>query len=231
MKKDILVTLAPILFVMFSLHGCATAFHSAMPVTTTVTPKKVIAQDTVRAIGHPINSGEKIGGLVLIGDQYTYWITDGDKKIELMASQLNPKYIKMENVTTLTVKENGFFGRISFDYDNDDNEYSTSEAVALSKMCDKARAPGKWFGFGQHIYYSCGINVSGLLYYGQSSSLLEIKDLSKGRSVKLISVEEPITTVDSHKVAHKIVTLPFAIAFDLVTLPLQVILLYGTRNQ
>lgn len=213
-------------FVAF-LNGCATALLSSAPVTSTVVKQRTIDQDVVRAIGYPTNVGERVEGLVLLGDKYTYWITAGDKKIKLMAKQLNPKYIEMEDVTTIIVEADKFSGKLSFAYDNGGSDYSASEINDLNKLCTKEALPGKWFGFGKHVYYRCWIYVSGSLYSGRTSTFQGVSNLTKGRSVRLASIEESTTIVDSRKVVDKLTALPFTVAFDLLTLPLQVIFLWG----
>lgn len=225
MNSRIPLPLSLSLSIVAFLNGCATALLSTTPVTSTVVKQRTIDQDVVRAIGYPTNVGNKLDGLVLLGDKFTYWITDGDKKIELMAKRLNPKYIEMEDVTTIVVEADRFSGRINFVYDKGDTDYSSSEMSDLSKLCTEETRPGKWFGFGQRIHYRCWIYVSGSLYSGQNLAAQGISNLSKGRSVRLTSIEGSGTTVDSRKVVDQLTTLPFAVAFDVLTLPFQAIFL------
>jgi hypothetical protein len=72
--------LALISCITIFLQGCATALLSTAPVTSTVVQQKTVGEDVVRAIGYPKSSSEKVDGLVLVGDKFTYWLTEGNKK-------------------------------------------------------------------------------------------------------------------------------------------------------
>lgn len=226
MKKYNLIHLTFALLFMTLLQGCATAFLSQAPVTSTEAKRSTFARDVVRTIGHPEENGKRVGGLVLLGDNFSYLLSEGENKIELIVSELNPKYVSMENVTTLVKNGNSFSGRFNFKYKKYNN-YSTQETNALNKLCNKKTEPGKWFGFGKpQVYYDyCWVYVSGSLFASQNSTFSENIKLKEGHRILLVVNEGTKTSVDAMKVADKLFALPFAVGFDLVTSPLQFFLL------
>ncbi len=207
------------------LQGCATTLLLSQPATSTKTIQSVFAHDVIRAIGYPKGNSENIGGLVLLGDNFSYLLTEGDKKIELIVSELNPKYLNMEDETTLVKKGNNFSGRLNFKYDSNGEEYSAKETNALRSLCNERAEPGKWFGFGQHVFYECRVNVSGSLFASEKSTFSESTKIKEGRRVVLVVNEGTKTSVDAEKVADKLLALPVTVVFDLVTLPLQLLFL------
>lgn len=226
MRKYNLKHLTFALLLIMLLQGCATAFLSQAPVTSTKTKRSTFSRDVIRAIVHPEESGKRIGDLVLLGDNFSYLLSEGENKIKLIVSELNPKYVNIENVTTLVKNGNDFSGRFNFKYDKYNN-YSEQETNALNKLCNKKTEPGKWFGFGEpQIHYDyCWVNVSGSLFVSQNLALSEDIKLKEGHRIILVVNEGTQTSVDAMKVADKLFALPFAVGFDLVTSPLQVFLL------
>lgn len=214
------------LLVMALLQGCATALLAQAPVTSTETKCSIFARDVITAIGYPEQNGKKVGGLLLLGENFSYLLTKGEDKIDLIVSELNPKYVNMENVTTLVKNENSFNGRFNFKYAKYNN-YSIQETNALNRLCNKTTLPGKWFGFGKpQVYYDyCWVNVSGSLFASQNSTLSENIKLKEGHSILLVVNEGSKTSIDAMKVTDKLFALPFAVGFDLVTSPLQLFLL------
>lgn len=231
MKKNNQQYLIPALIFMALLQGCATALLSQAPVTSTETKRSVYAKDIIRAIGHPNENGERVGGLVLLGDNFSYLLTKGEDKINLIVNDLNPEYLNMENVTTLVKNGNNFSGRLNFKYDKYRN-YSMQETNALNKLCNKKTIPGKWFGFGEpQVYYDyCWVYVNGSIFASQKSTLSDDVKLKEGRRIVLMVNEGSETSIDGKKVVDKLFALPFAVAFDLVTSPLQVFFLSSQKR-
>jgi hypothetical protein len=213
MKKAILITVLCISTGALVLPACMTAMVLDKPSTSTKTKITELGTDTVRAIGYPAGNGEKLQGLVLLGDKFSYWLTSGSDKVELTANSLEAKYIDMEPATTITIRDNAFDGRINFQYDRADEAYSAAEVDILNKFCRKETVKEN------HVDYRCRINVSGKLYLPTQQPVTAKKDLSKGRGVRLIA-EDTVTHTDLAAVATKLVALPFAVAVDAVGLAL-----------
>ena len=188
--------------------------------------KHVFAQDTIRRIAHRKTDGESTGGLVLVDDKFSYYITQVDEKIELVVKQLNPRRLRMDRSTTITKNDNKFDALFRFDYDAGSDDYSEEEAVALTKGCEKRRVQGVGFlGLGSHTAYSCFVYVSGSLFATPTATAIDDIKLSQGRNVTIVVNDGAIDVIDSTKLYNKIIVLPFALAFDLITSPLQIILL------
>jgi hypothetical protein len=227
MKKNP-IHLTAILLAITLIQGCATAFLSQAPVTSTKTKHSIFAKDVIRAVGYPEENGERVSGLVLLGDQFSYMLTEGHVKIALIMSELNPKYMYMENYTNLNKHQNKVSGRFNFTYDKRD-EYSTQETNALAKLCSKKTEPGRWLGLGKHVSYDCWVYVSGTLFASQRATFSESVKLTDGHKIALFVNEGSKTSVDGMKVADKLFTLPFAVGFDLITSPLQIFLLSNKK--
>jgi hypothetical protein len=147
-----------------------------------------------------------------------------------MATQLKPDYIDMQDVTTINLKENKFNGKIDFKYDNDSDDYLISETNALNKLCSKLTEPPRPFRSGKRTYYSCSIYVAGTLFSSQASTLQNVSSLTTGRKIRLVSFEKSSEVVDTKKAVDKLFAFPFAIAFDAITLPFQILFLAGQRK-
>ncbi|MBL0917704.1 MAG: hypothetical protein IBJ14_03305 [Hydrogenophaga sp.] len=213
------------------LGGCATSLLSSMPVTTTGVETTVFARDTIRAIAQTQSEGNKAGELVLLGDSFSYLMTGGKDQIQIMASQLRPKYIQMEAETSLLKSGDGFSGQIKFMYDSAGGPYSANEISALGKLCNRQTRPGKWFGAAPEVYFDCRVGVAGTLYASYPLANSTKANISKGRAVVLYEQQEGKTLVDPTAVAAKLLALPAALVFDVATAPLQFLLLGASQPQ
>jgi hypothetical protein len=214
MKRAILITVLCVSAGALLLPACATTSLLSDPVTSTKIKETELGTDTIRAIGYPTNNGEKKEGVVLLGNKFTYWLTSGSDMVTLMAN-LDAKYIEMESTPTFAIKDKTFSGTIKFQYNRTGATYSKSERDILSKLClvGQSEAPKR-----------CWINISGALYLPaqQVAEGAGIKNLDRKPTVRLVTQDGTVTEVDAATLASTLFVFPFAVAFDVVTSPVQV---------
>lgn len=191
----------------------------------------MFARDTIRAIAQTQSEGNKAGELVLLGDTFSYLMTGGKDQIQVMASQLRPRYIQMEAETSLLKSGDGFSGQINFMYDSGGDAYTATEISALGKLCNRQTRPSKRFGAAPEVYFNCKVGVAGTLYASYPLATSTKANISKGRAVVLYEQQEGRAIVDPTAVAAKLLALPVALVFDVATAPLQLLLLGASQPQ
>lgn len=203
------------------------------PVTSADTKNVTIAEDTIYAVGHPVDDGSNKKRLVALGDQYTYLIDGEIEKLEMMVNDLDPESLVMRSRIQLLRKNRGkpdeyFFGYLYFDYIMKNVAYSDSEKQSLDRMCfpqiDKRIS-------SDQARYLCRVDVRINLYKPADATVMDLHRLSKGRKIQLYVKEMQASKTNPSKVVDKLFWLPFAVAFDVVTAPVQAAVLLDNMNE
>ena len=217
---------------LLASSGCATSelLDSNTRVTTN-TVKSVLSQDQIIAFGRPASTLPKTPNatMVIVGEKNSYVLTQGGSEMVTLLTKLDPKSIKVENDMSFNVPNNdGYFqGRMKMSYAKLKDEFVRSDYQFFlqngGQDCTSAsdlRINAQRFCFD--------VPVQGAIY-PQVSNLSMIQSqyraLSKPYTVTFYGQTQQTQTVNSGgaNAAQKLVLLPFALAFDVVTLPFQIL--------
>ncbi|MFC0820909.1 hypothetical protein [Moraxella marmotae] len=214
-----------------ALAGCATSQLLESPKTTThtTTEKVTLLEDKVVAFGRPTaNAGVSESSVVIVGETNSYVLTDGGVQLIGLLSTLDPKNIKVDNQLTFYSAQNDgkFTGKMNLSYAKLQDEFQRSDlqyflqndATECTNDSDK-RINAQRFCFE--------IVISGAVYPKVSNYNLvrsQLTPLSRPYSVSIYTEQKNTEVVHSGKNnAQKLVLLPLALAFDVITLPLQIL--------
>ena len=208
------------------LQGCATALLSQAPVTSKKVQYSTFSHDLIRAVGYPLENGQRVSGILLIGDKFSYLVSRGQDRVEIMMSNLNHDHVILEDQISLIKNIDKFHGHVRFNY-NVNLDYSSDEISALSRLCKTQKLQGRWFGLGdpQISYYDCEVFIAGTIFSNHENNPGDGIEFQNGRRVILLVNDGTIESIDTAKVSDKLFALPFAVGFDIVTAPLQIFLL------
>lgn len=206
---------------IFILNGCATAIISSMPVSSSKHVRTYVLEDEVIAVAVVKESTEEgnKGDIVLVGKSNSYHLVRGNEEIKTLM-ELDASAIKINNEQPIELKLNDdkFDGYIKVTYTKSD--YSNEEVSKLTLDGFRKSAITR----GSTPFYSKSVLIIGNVYAkydGVPSSAI-----SKGRKIKFYT-EKFETTVSTDKAIKKAMDLPIAIMFDVITAPIQAILLVG----
>ncbi|MBF0657199.1 hypothetical protein IPZ60_00415 [Psychrobacter sp. NG25] len=216
---------------LLATSGCATSsLLDSDSHTSTSTTKNVLSEDQIIAFGRPAQALPKMpnASMVIVGEKNSYVLTQGGTEMISLLSSLTPKNIQVDNDMNFYVPNNdGYFqGEMKLSYAKLKDEFKRSDYQFFlqnsGKECTSAsdqRINAQRFCFS--------VPVKGAIY-PQVSNLSMIQSnyrpLSKPYMVSFYS-----KTMQSHvsssgaNTAQKLVLLPFALAFDVVTFPFQLL--------
>jgi uncharacterized protein YceK len=204
----------------FILNGCATAYISSQPVTSSKRTNTLFMEDEVIAVAAAKESTVQStkGDMVLIGKSNTYHITKGNQEIKTLM-ELDPDGLKInrDEPIQLTIHEGKFSGVLNVTYTK-----SAYSDVDIGRLVKQGFNRVKLTNSGE--YYSTSFRIDGTVY-------AKVDDVpqtafSKGRKVQFYT-EKWERTVNASQVLNKATDLPFAIIFDVITLPVQALILAG----
>ena len=214
------------LFVAINLlNACATSqLLENNRSTHTITERQTLIQDSVRAFGKPaqIINNLPSDAIVIVGNQQSYVLTQGGGKFTTLIGQLDPRYIRItNNLSFYSEKNDGKFSgkldlrysRLASDVGKNDIQFFLQNGVQECTSESDKRMNVQSFCFE--------IPLQGLIY-PVARNLGSLRPLSKSYPIEIYTQTEK-TEHHSHDVGKKIVLFPFAIAFDVITLPLQAI--------
>ncbi len=211
--------------------GCATneLLESNSRVTTT-TVNSVLSQDQIVAFGRPAQALPRTPNatMVIVGEKSSYVLTQGGTEMVTLLTKLDPKSITVENAMSFTVPNNdGYFqGQMKMSYAKLKDEFGRADYQFFlqngGQECSSAsdlRINAQRFCFN--------VPVQGAIYPPVSNLSLiqsQYKALSKPYTVTFYGQsQQSQTTSSGANTGQKLVLLPFALAFDVVTLPLQIL--------
>ena len=211
--------------------GCATnELLESNSRVTTKTVSSVLSQDQIVAFGRPASVLPKTPNatMVIVGEKNSYVLTQGGTEMVTLLTKLDPKSITVENAMSFTVPNNdGYFqGHMKMSYAKLKDEFGRADYQFFlqngGQECSSAsdlRINAQRFCFN--------VPVQGAIYPPVSNLSLiqsQYKALSKPYTVTFYGqTQQSQTTSSGANTGQKLVLLPFALAFDVVTLPLQIL--------
>ncbi len=216
---------------LLASSGCATSslLDSDNRVSTTTT-KSVLSEDQIVAFGRPAQALPKMPNatMVIVGEKNSYVLTQGGTEMVNLLTNLTPKNIQVDNEMNFYVPNNdGYFqGEMKLSYAKLKDEFKRSDYQFFlqnnGKECTSAsdqRINAQRFCFS--------IPVKGAIYPQVSNlSLIQsnYRPLTKPYTVSFYTQSQQNQVSRSGaNTAQKLVLLPFALAFDVVTFPFQLL--------
>ena len=216
---------------LLASSGCATSslLDSDNRVSKTTT-KSVLSEDQIVAFGRPAQALPKMPNatMVIVGEKNSYVLTQGGTEMVNLLTNLTPKNIQVNNEMNFYVPNNdGYFqGEMKLSYAKLKDEFKRSDYQFFlqnnGKECTSAsdqRINAQRFCFS--------VPVKGAIYPQVSNlSLIQsnYRPLTKPYTVSFYTQSQQNQVSRSGaNTAQKLVLLPFALAFDVVTFPFQLL--------
>lgn len=222
MKKLAMCTLISVI-----LTGCATSsVLNSEHHTTTSTKQISLINDDVVAFGTPADSSAVAKNtVVIVGEKYSYVLTQGGQQATHLFTTLNPNYIQVTKPLNFYSANNDgkFTGTLELSYTRLKSYFkSTDYDFMLQNQGRECSTQSDMRMNAQRFCFE--IAIEGGVYPAVSNlSLIQSKyrALSKPYQVSIYTNQTTSHTQDN--TVAKLVALPFAIAFDVVTLPVQIL--------
>lgn len=215
------------------LSGCATAhlITEGNPYTTTDIKKVTLVEDDVLALAKPTKPLENTPAhsIVIVGKKNSYVLTQGGQELMNLLSYLDPKYIQVtRNLDFYSEKNDGFFQgsldlsyvKLKEDFNKADIDFMLRHNGQECSTRSDEKINAQRFCFKTQIQGAVYPAVSNLMMI-QS----KFKPLSQPYQVSIytkVNQERTVNPKNHRNPIEKLVLLPFALAFDVATLPLQI---------
>ena len=211
------------------LTGCATSsLLEDKPATSQVMAgKRALVQDRVVAFGAPSQaSGLPQSNVVIVGEKHSYVLTDGGQKLVNLLTNLDPKNIQVDNALDFhSAKNDGkFSGVMQLSYVKLKDEVKRQDVQLFLQNGAKECTNQSDMRMGAQRY-CFDINIQGGIYPQVSNYDLvrsQFRPLTRPYSVTIYT-NQGGSLQHNRTNAEKLVLLPFALAFDVVTLPVQIL--------
>lgn len=216
---------------LLASSGCATSslLDSSSHVSTTTT-KSVLSEDQIVAFGRPAQALPKMPNatMVIVGEKNSYVLTQGGTEMVGLLTNLTPKNIHVDNDMSFYVPNNdGYFqGEMKLSYAKLKDEFKRSDyQFFLQNNGKECTSDSDQRINAQRFCFS--VPVKGAIY-PQVSNLSMIQSnyraLSKPYTVSFYTQsQQNQVSRRGANTAQKLVLLPFALAFDVVTFPFQLL--------
>lgn len=232
LKKSILTAS---LITMVGLSGCATTAlmeeNTSHPRITTTTKTVTLVDDTVLAFGKPAQPlpNAPSNSVVIVGEKNSYVLMQGGQQIADILTRLDPRYIQLtRELSFYSAKNDGTFtgsldlsyARLKEEYSRSDIDFMLSHGAQECSTASDLRMNAQRFCFKTPLQGGVYPAVSNL-----NMIQSKFRPLSHPYHITInTQVNEQNTTYTSgtNPIA-KLVMLPFALAFDVVTLPVQIL--------
>lgn len=228
-----LATASAVLLAVSTLSGCATTQlidgdSSRYQRTTTQTINLV--DDTVVAFGKPATqvAGIPSDGVVIVGEKHSYVLTQGGYQFSQLLTNLDPRYIQVtRSLDFYSPKNDGRFQgsfeisyrKVKSDFSKNDIDFVLRSGGTECTTESDNRMNAQRFCFK--------VPLEGAVYpVVNNLSLLQSKFKSLSRPYKVSIYTETTQTTTEYNGTNpvaKLVLLPFALAFDVITLPIQLV--------
>ena len=212
--------------------GCATSSLLDSPSNATNTSaKQILSEDQIIAFGRPAQSLPNMPNatMVIVGNKNSYVLTQGGTEMVTLLTHLTPKNIQVQNDMSFYVPNNdGYFqGNMQLSYAKLKDEFKRADYQFFlqngGQDCTTAsdtRIAAQRFCFL--------VPVKGAIYPQVNNLSLiqsQYRPLSKPYTVRFYTTQHQQRDMSSSSKtgAQKLILLPFALAFDVVTLPFQLI--------
>ena len=217
---------------LLASSGCATSslLESGNQVVTSQSTKNILSEDQIVAFGRPAQALPKMPNatMVIVGEKNSYVLTQGGTEMVSLLTNLTPKNIQVDNEMNFYVPNNdGYFqGEMKLSYAKLKDEFKRSDYQFFlqnnGKECTSAsdqRINAQRFCFS--------VPVKGAIYPQVSNlSLIQsnYRPLTKPYMVSFYTqTQQNQVTRSGANSAQKLVLLPFALAFDVITFPFQLL--------
>lgn len=211
---------------VFALSGCATKtlIEQDTGGNYTKTIKQVLVEDSVVAFGKPTTplANTPQDTIVIVGQKNSYVLTKGGGQFVTLLSYLDPRYIRVTSPLNFYSKDNDgrFTGKLSLKYSQlaEDVKKSDLDFFLRNNVQECTSYNDKELGAKSFCFE---IPLEGSVYPAVSNQS-SLKPLSKAYPVSIYTekTETAYRSGNSNPV-KKLVLLPFAVAFDVATLPFQ----------
>lgn len=211
---------------VIALSGCATStlIKKDTGSTHTKTIKQTLIEDKVVAFAKPALkiSGMPNDAVVIVGQKNSYVLTQGGHKFETLMTHLDPHYISLTAPLDFYSAHNDgkFTGTLSFKYTQRKDNVSNQELDFFLKhqVKDCTSHSDKELGAKGYCF---NIELQGAVYPAVSNQA-SLKALSRLYPVSIYTeTQQSVYQYGDTNPVQKLVLLPFAVAFDVVTLPFQ----------
>lgn len=222
---------ASLVAILFA-SGCATSelLEPGHQTTRTTPTKQILVEDQLVAFGRPAQALPNMpaSSVVIVGEKNSYVLSQGGVEMVNILTNLTPKNIQVDSdMTFYSPNNDGYFqGEMKMSYAKLRDEFKRSDYQFFlqngGKECTNAsdeRIGAQRFCFN--------VPIKGGVYPAVSNlSLIQSKynALTKPYPVVIYTQYNSQKTTRSDKNAgEKLVLLPFALAFDVVTFPFQLL--------
>ena len=206
---------------MLALNGCATvSVIDKFSPTSTQYQKKVLGQDAMLAIGQSVHDG-KNQGMVLIGQKYTYLITEGGEPFYNLLKEFPANKLVLVSDTPISLEFSNatqFQDHITFNY-ADPVEKLTPQQITRLKQLGFELQRSIAVGNGHtETYLQVTYFYQGQLYKPTETNQIRHR-FSKPYPISLIQ-EKTSTHINAGNIGKTIILTPLALTFDIVTAPI-----------
>ncbi|WP_336165805.1 hypothetical protein [Acinetobacter sp. 161(2023)] len=223
--KRILTTSFSVALTALTLTGCATkTLINKDNKTYTRTTKVTLVEDNVVAFGRPAQAIVNLpkDSIVIAGQKNSYILTQGGTQFLTLISKLNPKNIQItRDLNFYSEKNDGHFSgtlplsyvKLREDLSKKDLEFFIENGAKECSTSSDQHMQAQRFCFD--------IKLAGVVY-PVANNLTSLQALSKPYQVTIYTnKEEKYKSNYGMNPLEKLVLLPFAVAFDVVSLPFQ----------
>lgn len=210
------------------LSGCATSalLKKDSGGTYTTTQKRVLTNDVVVAFGKPSLKLPNIpsDAVVIVGQRNSYVLVEGGTRFNNLITRLDPRHISLtKGLDFYSANNDGSFtGELAFKYTKLKAEVTNEELNFFLQNGVKECTNHSESNLGAQSY-CFDIPLKGHTYPAVSNQS-SLKALSKAYPVTIYTNEQTTAYREGQSSSvEKLVLFPFAAAFDVVTLPLQII--------
>lgn len=207
------------------LTGCATStLLKKDSGVFTQNIKTTLIEDQVMAFGKPAQAIANLpnDSIVIVGEKNSYVLTQGGARFAKLISSLDAKNIQItKDLTFFSANNDGHFSgvlplayvKLSEDVTKVDREFFIENSAEECTTSSDHRLKAQRFCFN--------LKLAGVVYPVAKNSA-SFKALSKPYKVNIYTDKQVKDySKTSTKTADKLMLLPFAVAFDVVTLPFQ----------
>ncbi len=218
---------------LLASSGCATSAlldNDSRGITSTKAVKHVLSEDQIVAFGRPAQALPKMPSatMVIVGNKNSYVLSQGGTEMVRLLTNLTPQNIQVNNEMSFEVPNNdGYFqGQMQLSYVKLKDEFKRSDyQFFLQNGGQECTSASDLRMNAQRFCFS--VPVKGAIYPPVSNLSLiqsQYRPLTKPYTVSFYSqMQQNAVTHSGKSGAEKLILLPFAVAFDVITFPVQLL--------